>query len=589
MSELHDRLTALAERGTPRGADAVLDTAVKKASIGLIEGERDHDDLDPIPFVTTEPEPARRPRRRFGSMITAAGIATMLLVGMLAISSLVGSGGASSPEAAVRRLGEAISHEDPLEAADVLSPTEVKSLHETLGAAEKKAAELRLVETAGAPLAGVDFSVDDLRLTTTPLADGFAKVTIDHGTLSASTQKAKFSPLMQRALGDREDNSTKIDLAHVAEPPNAPTFVVVVREEGHWYVSAAYTALEYVRVYNTLPGADFGSGERAATTLGAASPDAAVQDAMHAAERGDWSTLMTLVRPDELPVYDYRDAVLALARREEWKTTFTIDQLSTTSDMHGDTAKVTLRASGTTDSGRWSVDGGCFTEPPSSDAPSDHYVYCLPKAPVDIFDVFGTTAPATADGPSQITVVRRDGRWFVSPVGTVLDILNTWIRNVDRRGLYSLLHLPTELEPDGEIRLGEPVTVPGDVRGMHVYTLTGQQGERVIGLVKPPQDNNFFRESAQIVAPDGNSLGGFYGEAVTLPADGTYRIAVFNYRGVDQTVTVWNERDAPAEARSSPSSGGCTIDVFASCESKSSTEITTPTTATKATTATSRP
>jgi hypothetical protein len=581
VSELHDRLTALAERGTRRGADAVLDAAVKKAAIGLVEGEREHDDLDPIPFVTSEPERSRRPRRRFGSMITAAGIATMLLVGSLAIASLVGSGGASSPEAVVRRLADAMSHEDPLEAADVLSPTEIRSLHETLDAAEKKAAELRLVEAASAPLTGVDFSVDDLRLTTTPLADGFAKVTVERGTLSASTQKSKFSPLMQKVLRDTEDNSANVDLARLDEQQRVPTFVVVVREEGHWYVSAAYTALEYLRVYNELPGADLGSGERAVATLGADSPDAAVQDAMRALQRSDWTKLMALVRPDELPLYDYRDALLALAQREEWKTTFTIDQLSTTSEVHGDTAKVQLHASGTTDSGRWSVDGGCFTQPPSSDAPSGNYVSCLPKAPVDIFDVFGTTAPATADGPSQITVVQRDGRWFVSPVGTVLDVLNTWIRNIDRRGLYSLLHLSTELEPDGEIHLGEAVTVPGNVRGLHVFTLEGHQGQRVIGLVKPPQNNEFFSESAEIVAPDGNSVGGFYGEALTLPADGIYRIAVFNYRGVDQTVTVWNETDAPAEARSSPSSGGCVIDVFiASCDSKSSTTATTPTTAT---------
>jgi hypothetical protein len=574
VSELRDRLTALAERGTPRGADAVLDTAVKKAAIGLVEGEREHDDLDPIPFVTTEPELSRGPGRRFGSMITAAGIATMLLVGMLAISSLVGSGGASSPEGVVRRLADAVSHEDPLEAADVLSPTEVRSLHETLDAAETKAAELRLVEAASAPLSGVDFSVDDVRLTTTPLGDGFAKVTIEGGTLSASTQKSKFSPLMQKVLRDTEDNSASVDLARLDEQRHVPTFVVVVRQEGHWYVSAAYTALEYVRVYNELPGADLGSGERVAATLGADSPDAAVQDAMRALQRSDWTKLMTLVRPDELPLYDYRDALLALAQREEWKTTFTIDQLSTTSEVHGDTAKVELHASGTTDSGRWSVDGGCFTQPPDPESSSGRYAICLPKAPVDVFDLYGLTTPTTADGPSQITVVQRDGRWFVSPVGTVLDVLNTWIRNIDRRGLYSILHLPTELQPDGEIRLGEPVTVPGNVRGLHVFTLEGHQGERIIGLMKPSVRDDLFAYSGDVIGPDGASLDGgvFYGDAVTLPTDGTYRIAVFNYLGVDTRVTVWDEKDAPAEARSASPSGNCVVDVFmATCESESTT------------------
>ncbi len=244
---------------------------------------------------------------------------------------------------------------------------------------------------------------------------------------------------------------------------NVPTFVVVVREEGHWYVSAAYTALEYVRVYNNCPAPTSGRVSARVPTLGADSPDAAVQDAMRAlqAQRLDEADDARATRRASRCTTTATQ-LLALAQRDEWKTTFTIDQLSTTSEMHGDTAKVTLHASGTTDSGRWSVDGGLLHRADLFRRPERHYVYCLPKAPVDIFDVFGATAPATADGPSQITVVQRDGRWFVSPVGTVLDVLNTWIRNIDRRGLYSLLHLPTELEPDGEIRLGEPVTVPGE-------------------------------------------------------------------------------------------------------------------------------
>ncbi len=569
MSELQDRLTALAERGTRRGADAVLDAAVKKAAIGVIEGEREDDDLDPIPFVSTEPIPMRRPRRRFGSMVSAAGIATLLLVGMLAISSLVGSGGASSPEAAVRRLADAMSHEDPLAAADVLSPSEVRSLHDTLDEAEKKAAELRLVESASAPLSGVDFSVDDVHLTTTALGDGFAKVTIEGGTLSASTKKAKFSPLMQKVLRDSEDNTADVDLAGLGADSNLPTFVVAVREEGHWYVSAAYTALEYVREYNELPEADFGSGERAASTLGADSPDAAVQDAMRALQRSDWTKLMTLVRPDELPVYDYREAILALAQRDEWKTTFTIDQLSTTSDVHGDAAKVTLHASGMNDANRrWSVDGGCFTPPPDPEASGGPYRACLPTAPVHLFDIYGLTTPTAADGPSQITVVQRDGRWFVSPVNTVLDVLDTWIHNIDRRGLYSMLYLPAELPPDGEIRLGEPVTVPGAVRGLHVYTFEGHQGERIVGIVKAPGTKDLYSFSGQVLGADGAFLDGelFYGDAVTLPADGTYRISVFNWLGVDMNVTVWDEKDAPAEAKQSPSRS-CTssVDGTTSC------------------------
>ena len=92
-------------------------------------------------------------------MITAAGVAALVLVSALAVSAVVGSGGSDSPEGAVRRLADALSHEDPLAAADVIAPDEVRSLHGTLDAAAHKAAELQLVQTAGAPLSGVDFNV----------------------------------------------------------------------------------------------------------------------------------------------------------------------------------------------------------------------------------------------------------------------------------------------------------------------------------------------------------------------------------------------------------------------------------------------
>ena len=250
-------------------------------------------------------------------MIAAAGVAVLVLVGAFAVSAVVGSGGAGSAESAVRRLADAVSHEDPLAAADVLAPDEVRSLHGTLDDAARKATELQLVQTASAPLAGVDFNVDGLNLSTQSLGDGYAKVTVDAGSFTASTHKAQFSALMQKVLRDSHDNSSQTDLAKLASSQNLPTFVVAVRRGGRWYVSAAYTVLEYVRESNQLPAADFGSGERAISTLGADSPDAAVQDSMRALQRQDWSKLMTMVSPSEIPVYDYRDALTTLAQRNK--------------------------------------------------------------------------------------------------------------------------------------------------------------------------------------------------------------------------------------------------------------------------------
>ena len=124
MSELHDRLERLAARGTRRGVDDVLN-----AAIGDVRAESAATDIDAdvhvadddVPFVMVDPDV--RSRGRFGALVGAVGVAALVGVGALAVSAVVGSGGAGSPEAAVRQLADAISHKDPLAAVDVLVPS----------------------------------------------------------------------------------------------------------------------------------------------------------------------------------------------------------------------------------------------------------------------------------------------------------------------------------------------------------------------------------------------------------------------------------------------------------------------------------
>jgi hypothetical protein len=563
VSDMQDALKRLAQRGTPRGFDHVLAGAAASAGhrTDEDEGGAELGEVEPIPFVTSEP--VRRARRPFGSMVAAAGVATLVLVSAFAVSAIVGSGGSGSAEGAVRKLADALSHEDALAAADVIAPDEVGSLHSTLDAAAQKAKELELVQTAGAPLAGVDFNVDGLKLSTQELGDGYTKVTVEGGTFTASTHKAKFSPLMQRALRNTEDNRAQSDLSQLASSQELPTFVVTVRRGGKWYVSAAYTVLEYVREANQLPAADFGSGGRNVSTLGAESPDAAVQDSMRALQRSDWSRLMTMVSPREIPFYDYRAAFTELIRQSSVDensdgspATFTIDSMTTNAQVDGDTAKVTLNASGRTDSGKWSIEGGCFTPP------GQVVAYC--DAGGGAFGLVATPLTATTKG-SQITVVKEDGRWFVSPVGTVLDSIDHWISSFDRRALLVLMGLPNELPSDGALTLGRPVLLNSANRRMQVLSFTGRSGEKLLGLAASPskspsdvtaQKSGFSSGSVRVFHPDGSELyaaqGVLVGQPLTLPVDGTYTFVVstWGYVGsTDVTVTIWDAADAPAAAK----------------------------------------
>jgi hypothetical protein len=277
------------------------------------------------------------------------------------------------------------------------------------------------------------------------------------------------------------------------------------------------------------------------------------------------------VSPDEIPVYDYRDALTTLARRNSAQpdsstSRFTIDAMSTISQVNGDTAKVTLKASGTTDSGKWSLDGGCF-----SAADETISVSCGGES---VLGIAGLASSGLEQG-SQITVVEQNRRWFVSPVGTVLDVVDHFISQLDRRSLFVLLNIPNQIPPDGRLALGRPIVLRTPTnRGIQVLTFDGHKGESLLGLAsaKPTVKaksassiDDFPRALVRVFGPDGSELGDdgglLEGQLLTLPADAKYTVVVERFYGFgaasDVTVTIWDTADAPAAARQQPGGGTC--------------------------------
>jgi hypothetical protein len=90
VSDINDALNELAQRGEPRGFDQVLAGATESAASDAARRDAEGDDLDTIPFVTSEPAARGRRSRSFGSMIAAAGVAALVLVGAFAVSAVVG-------------------------------------------------------------------------------------------------------------------------------------------------------------------------------------------------------------------------------------------------------------------------------------------------------------------------------------------------------------------------------------------------------------------------------------------------------------------------------------------------------------------
>lgn len=585
MSELRERLEQLAERGTRRGADAVLGAAlaeleraaadattnghraVTSASavseplevLDSVDAEPDDDDVV-VPAVSMEEARLARTRRPWRSALTAAGLAALLGVGTLGISSLLSDGGAESPEGAVRQLADAIDAEDPLAAVDVLAPAEVRGLRDAVEGAARRAQELRLVNDAASPLAGVDLEVHDLELTSEELAPGIAKVTVHAGRIDSEARRDGLSNLIQRAW-DRSGDAVvrgRLDVADV--DVDVQPFVVAVEDGDGWYVSPAYTALEWIRVVNDLPPADFGSGVEAAG--GADTPEAAVEGALEALAADDWDRLWGYAPPSELPLYDYRDALRELIG--DSSADVTVDELSAQAEVDGDVALVTVTASGTyPDGGRWTADAECIRfADPGAHAPGDGCADAEYDRYGSFFGLVGVNGDGevTSVASVPITVVQRDGRWYVSPIATVTDAVAAGVDRIDERYVYSFLGLEEMLPADGELALGREVNLPARTSYASVYEFDGRAGQRVVGVTAAddaPTDENWFGfASGVIVGPDGEEVPDSHGVlenmVVELPQDGRYRLIVRPYQRFHVRFTLYDAESAPEAVLNPP-------------------------------------
>jgi hypothetical protein len=172
------------------------------------------------------------------------------------------------------------------------------------------------------------------------------------------------------------------------------------------------------------------------------------------------------------------------------------------------------------------------------------------------------TVDAPGNGPSAaITAVKEDGRWFVSPVGTVLDLVDQAIAGVAQREIYELLNVPELLPPDGTLTLGTPVTLPATTFGSAVYSFDGHQGEKLLGLATSSvKDDLGFAAEVRVFGPDGkevaNADGLLEGVPFELPADGAYKFVMQPFLGGDVTVTIWDEANAPDAAKHPPAPSG---------------------------------
>jgi hypothetical protein len=421
--------------------------------------------LPVYPGVESPAKPRRSPARLVALVVAAVA----LVAGTsFAAYALTRPDGADSPDGAVHQLFSAIDHEDALGVIESLPPSERKVLRDPLVDSTGELQRLGILKSFSlSDVPGADLKVTGLTTETTKLGDGVVLVNVTGGTISGTSipDQVPLGDNLRKAI---EDNGGSVDLqadSFSEDLADADLHLVAVQEGGGWHVSLAYSIAESIRGSaedengHTPPVPDFGNGP---APVGADSPEGAVRGMVDAAVDLDAQKAVTLTDPEEMrALYDYAPLFLPdLARsateaKADGDVTVKVDRLDTSVDGDGSVRRVRITGFDVTlgddvDNVHVVYDGTCYdttetyteeygfgsydpqtgewTDTPSSSEPQvDHNHVCAgdPQSETgdsgpSTFGLFGAFGSASAE-PFAITVTEVDGRWYVSPVRTILD------------------------------------------------------------------------------------------------------------------------------------------------------------------------
>jgi hypothetical protein len=495
------------------------------------------------PYVAAEPEHRRGPG--FAAALAVVAVLALVAGTTFALGSLTRPDGADSPEAAVRVLFDALDREDALGVLTALAPSERDVIRQPV---LDVVAELQRVGVLdGFPLdqvPGADVHVADLTTTARPLGDNtdLAVVDVTGGTISARLDAASAplgAVLRDLLAASGAPPGTTPPAAGTAALADAHLHLVTLREGGGWHVSLAYTIAEGIRGGNGAPVV-LGGGP---APVGSDTPDGAVRDLVTAAADLDAARVVTLLAPDESrAVYDYSPLFLPALRRSADEAGGdarpTIGHLDTRVEGDGDTRRVIVTAfdaeivgtersmsasaaapatatpgtpfvGATTTETRVTTrlvwDGTCLKVTYTYEGGGggrDHDTEQCPGRPPAAgsgFPLFSGLSSAFGSlTVPPVVVVERGGRWYVSPVRTVLDGMVTTLRRL----------------------------TPGDVQGW-VKALAGDQertthrsGETLPAMPGggyPGAPPPYIGPDGRLVGPDGATAPVTPGTAVAVP------------------------------------------------------------------------
>lgn len=413
----------------------------------------------PAYVVAPPPQSARRGRRA----ATALAVTIALVAGGFGVMQLTATDGPKSPDEAVRAFFDAVDHEDVIGVLEALEPSERQILRDAVDATvvEGKRVKVASDDLDLHKVQGLDLHVDGLKMGVTPLRDGLSAVDLADGSVStaADLEKLPVGPVIREVLDRRRNdpNGDGLDQHPKDRIELSGVRLATVRTDGAWHVSVLYSIAEQVRTdakhvdpFPTGPGV---------APKGAASPEAAVREAVDAIIHHDARRLIELAPAEEMAVlHEYGPLILKGAedwQKEDQNIKVSNLQLATNDGPRG--AKVVSAKSfdvhteedfggGDNQSIDWSYDGKCTTstytstyaggDGSASDGSSPNtQKWCVDdqdrysRDPFSLFLPFGVGVSGPGDG-LRIVAEEHDGSWYLSPSRSLFETVLTIVRDV---------------------------------------------------------------------------------------------------------------------------------------------------------------
>jgi hypothetical protein len=388
---------------------------------------------------------AKSPWKRKIAVIVAA----LVLVGAgigVAVGVSGGSKGGNSPVTAVNALLTAAQNDDLIGVLDAIEPGERAAVEPGLVTFIHQLQRLQVLSSSANlnHVSGLSFHFSGVQTATKFLDSSVAAVTITHGTMTSGADPSKL-PLGSFVTGLVGALINKPASTQTSSAKTGKSSIVTVNDNGSWYVSLGYTIAINAMTSNGVPAVLPAASEAIAPT-GASTPGEAVTSFLNSIAALDLNSVIADLPPGELgvlqrlgPLFGPATSAGLAKARQTVQLKFT--SIATSAQTLGSITLVRVKTIGLKIVARGvtiTLHGKCETmsylgrsKTTCTTANKSQAIFKLLPADVRaLITRLGTTQPDLG-----LVTVQENGKWFVSPVATLLQVINAFAEELQPQDL----------------------------------------------------------------------------------------------------------------------------------------------------------